>query len=136
MAAWLAFMKSRLLLPKPEKVEEEGATGEEMAARLSFRLKRLEAMRTAVNELESGPILNNVVFLRGEPEQPKVVKLTEYSASLYELTHAFGAIRDRKEKEKPHTIEHQMVLPLELARTSLRALRQQLDQWEIGRAHV
>lgn len=129
MASWLAFMKSRLLLPKPEKPEEDEPSGEEMAARLAFRLKRLEAMRTAVEELESGPVLNNVVFLRGAPEQPKVVKLTEYRASLYELTQAFGVIRDRKEKEKPHTIEHQMVLPLELARTSLRALRQKLDQW-------
>ncbi|RAN34931.1 segregation and condensation protein A [Hyphomonas pacifica] len=129
MASWLAFMKSRLLLPKPEKAEEEEPSGEEMASRLAFRLKRLEAMRGAVEELEAGPVLNNVVFLRGSPEQPKVVKHTEFSASLYELTQAFGAIRDRREKERPHTIEQQMVLPLELARTSLRALRQQLEQW-------
>ncbi|KCZ56531.1 rifampin ADP-ribosyl transferase [Hyphomonas beringensis] len=129
MASWLAFMKSRLLLPKPEKAEEDEPSGEEMAARLAFRLKRLEAMRGAVKELESGPVLNNVIFLRGSPEQPKVVKHTEFNASLYELTQAFGAIRDRREKERPHTIEQQMVLPLELARTSLRALRQQLEQW-------
>lgn len=129
MASWLAFMKSRLLLPKPEKPGEDEPSGEEMAARLAFRLKRLEAMRAAVEELQAGPILNNVVFLRGTPEQPKVVKHTEYKASLYELTQAFGAIRDRKEKERPHTIEQQMVLPLELARTTLRALRQQLDHW-------
>ena len=103
--------------------------GEEMAARLAFRLKRLDAMRTAVDELESGPLLNNVVFLRGEPEQPKVIKLTEYKASLYELTQSFGSIRDRKEKERPHRIEQQLVLPLEAARTTLRELREQLEQW-------
>ena len=124
MASWLAFMKSRLLLPKPEKAAEDEPTGEEMAARLAFRLKRLDAMRGAVEELEAGPILDNVVFLRGAPVQPKVVKHTEYKASLYELTQAFGTIRDR-----PHTIEQQLVLPLELARTTLRALRQQLEQW-------
>ena len=129
MAAWLAFMKSRLLLPKPEKAAEDEPTGEEMAARLAFRLKRLDAMRGAVEELEAGPILDNVVFLRGAPVQPKVVKHTEYKASLYELTQAFGTIRDRREKERPHTIEQQLVLPLELARTTLRALRQQLEQW-------
>ncbi|KDA00821.1 segregation and condensation protein A [Hyphomonas oceanitis] len=129
MASWLAYMKSRLLLPKPEKLDEDEPSGEEMAERLAFRLKRLDAMRTAVEELEAGPILNNVIFLRGRPEQPVVVKHTEFKASLFELTQAFGAIRERKEKEAPHKIEQQFVLPLELARTTLRALRSQLTQW-------
>lgn len=129
MASWLAFMKSRLLLPKPEALEEDEPTGEEMAARLSFRLKRLEAMRQAVRELEAGPVLDRVVFLRGETEQPKVVKHTEYTASLYDLSTALGTIRDRREKERPHRIEQQLVLPLEQARTTLRGLREQLDQW-------
>lgn len=129
MASWLAFMKSRLLLPKPEAIEEDEPTGEEMAARLSFRLKRLDAMRQAVRELEAGPILGQVVHLRGETEQPKVVKHMEYTASLYDLSTALGALRDRKEKERPHRIEQQLVLPLEQARTTLRALREQLDQW-------
>lgn len=129
MASWLAFMKSRLLLPKPEAIEEDEPTGEEMAARLAFRLKRLDAMRQAVRELEAGPVLDRVVFLRGETEQPKVVKHTEYTASLYDLSTALASIRDRREKERPHRIEQQLVLPLEQARTTLRALREQLDQW-------
>jgi segregation and condensation protein A len=129
MASWLAFMKSRLLLPKPEALDEDEPTGEEMAARLSFRLKRLDAMRQAVRELEAGPVLNNVVFLRGAPVQPKVVKLTEFTATLYDLTSAFGTIRDRKEKEKPHRIEQQPVLALEQARNTLRGLRKQLENW-------
>ncbi len=129
MASWLTFMKSRLLLPKPEVIEDDEVSGEEMAARLAFRLKRLDAMRDAVNELEAGPILHQCVFLRGEPEQPKIIKHLEYKASLYELTQALGALRDRKEKERPHTVEKQLVLPLEMARTTLRALRAQLDSW-------
>lgn len=129
MASWLAFMKSRLLLPKPEVIGDDEPTGEEMAARLAFRLKRLDAMRQAVRELEAGPVLNNVVFLRGAPVQPKVVKLTEFTATLYDLTAAFGTIRDRKEKEAPHRIEQQPVMPLELARTTLRGLRKQMEQW-------
>ncbi len=129
MASWLAFMKSRLLLPKPEALEEDEPTGEEMAARLAFRLKRLDAMRQAVRELEAGPVLDRVVFLRGETEQPKVVKHMEYTASLYDLSTALGTIRDRREKERPHRIEQQLVLPLEQARTTLRGLREQLDQW-------
>ncbi len=129
MASWLAFMKSRLLLPKPEALDEDEPSGEEMAARLAFRLKRLEAMRDAVRELEAGPVLNNVVFLRGAPVQPKVVKLTEFTATLYDLTSAFGFIRDRKEKEAPHRIEKQPVLALEQARSTLRGLRRQLENW-------
>lgn len=129
MASWLAFMKSRLLLPKPEAAEDDEPTGEEMAARLAFRLKRLDAMREAIRELEAGPVLDNVVFLRGAPVQPKVVRHTEFTASLYDLTAAFGMIRARKEEERPHRIAQQPVLPLEMARTTLRALREQLDQW-------
>jgi segregation and condensation protein A len=128
MASWLTFMKSRLLLPKPEKDVDE-PSGEEMAERLAFRLKRLEAMRAAVEELTAGPILNNVIFLRGEPEQPKVIKHHEFKADLFGLMQAFGTIRDRKEKERPHIIEKQMVLPLESARNTLRSLRAQLDTW-------
>jgi segregation and condensation protein A len=129
MASWLAFMKSRLLLPKPEALGDDEPTGEEMAARLAFRLKRLDAMRHAVRELEAGPVLNNVVFLRGAPVQPKVVKLTEFTATLYDITSAFGLIRDRKEKEAPHRIEKQPVMALEQARNTLRGLRQQLENW-------
>lgn len=129
MASWLAFMKSRLLLPKPEAPDEDEPTGEEMAARLAFRLKRLDAMRQAVRELEAGNVLNKSVFLRGAPVQPKVVRLTEYTASLYDLTSAFGMIRDRKEKERPHRIEPQPVMALEVARNTLRGLRKQLDTW-------
>lgn len=129
MAAWLAFMKSRLLLPKPEMLDEDEQSGEEMAARLAFRLRRLDAMRDAVRELEAGPVLNNVVFLRGAPVQPKVVKLTEFTATLYDLTSAFGFIRDRKEKEAPHRIEKQPVMALEHARHTLRGLHQQLENW-------
>ena len=129
MASWLAFMKSRLLLPKPEAPGDDEPTGEEMAARLAFRLKRLGAMREAVRELEAGPVLNNVVFLRGAPVQPKVVRLTEFTATLYDLTSAFGFIRDRKEKGAPHRIEKLPVMALEQARSTLRGLSQQLENW-------
>jgi segregation and condensation protein A len=129
MASWLTYMKSRLMLPKPEKDGDDEPSGEEMAERLAFRLKRLDAMRDAVKELEAGPILNNVVFLRGEPEQPKVIKHMEYHASMFDLLKAFGTIRARKEKERPHVIEQQLVLPLESARNTLRSLRARLETW-------
>jgi len=129
MAAWLAYMKSRLMLPKPETDGDDETSGEDMAARLAFRLKRLDAMREAGEALMAGPVLNNVVFLRGAPEQPKVVKTTEYDSTLWHLTQAFGAIRTRRAKEAPHTVYKQFVLPLEQARQSLKKVIPQLHDW-------
>jgi segregation and condensation protein A len=129
MAAWLAFMKSRLLLPKPEKAANDEIDGEEMAARLAFRLKRLEAMREAGDELFELARLGQDVFLRGAPEQPRVIKHTAYDTSLWHLMQAFGSIRQRREEDAPHKIEHQYVLPLEHARDSLKSLSRLIDKW-------
>lgn len=129
MAAWLAFLKSRLMLPKPEKVEDDADTPEDMAQRLAFRLRRLDAMREAGEELMNGPILGERVFLRGAPEKPKVIKHIEYDTTLWHLMQAFGAIRGRKTKAAPHKIEKQFVLPLESARQGLKTLGPQLRQW-------
>ena len=129
MAAWLAFLKSRLLLPKPEKIEDEDTTPEDMAQRLAFRLKRLDAMRQAGEELMAGPILGERVFLKGNPERPKIVKHVVYDTTLWHLMQAFGAIRGRRMKAAPHKIEKQFVLPLESARQGLRSLGPQLKQW-------
>ncbi|MEO0883618.1 MAG: ScpA family protein [Pseudomonadota bacterium] len=129
MAAWLAYLKSRLLLPKTEKQEDSDESAEDMADRLAFRLKRLDAMREAADALQNGPLLDNIVFLRGMPEQPKVIKHTEYDTGIYHLTQAFGAIRVRKEEARPHRIEQQLVLPLEAARQSLKSILPDLDEW-------
>lgn len=130
MASWLALLKSRLMLPKPEAADEDELDGEEMAAQLAFRLKRLGAMREAGEALMNGPLLDNVVFLRGQPEKPKVVKTTQYSTTMWHLMQAFGGIRDRKTKEAPHRIEQQFVLPLESARSSLKGLSQRITEWQ------
>lgn len=130
MAAWLAYLKSRLLLPKLDKQDGEEISGDDMAKRLAFRLKRLDAMRQAGEELMNGSLLNDVVFPRGAPEQPTVIKHTEYSTTTYHLTQAFGGIRKRKEEAAPHRIEKQFVLPLEAARQSLRSLLPELFEWE------
>jgi segregation and condensation protein A len=66
MAAWLAYLKSRLLLPEPANAEEPPA--EELAARLAFRLQRLEAMRAAAAQLMARSRLGLDVFARGDPE--------------------------------------------------------------------
>ena len=114
MAAWLAYLKSRLMLPKPEKVTDDEDTPEDMAQKLAFRLKRLDAMRRAGKELFSGPILGERVFRRGMPEQPRVVKHIEYDTTLWHLMQAFGAIRGRKQKAAPHRVEKQFRFTLQL----------------------
>ena len=89
MAAWLAYLKSRLLLPEPP-AEEDGPSGAEMAAALSHRLQILAAMQRAGGELMARPQLGREVFLRGAPEGLPVVNRPVYELSLYELLAAYG----------------------------------------------
>jgi segregation and condensation protein A len=93
-AAWLAFLKSKLLLPAEEKTNE-GPSGEEMALHLAFRLKRLEAMREAVARLFGRKQLGIDVFARGMPEGIRTVRKSEYWASVYDLLKSYADQRGR-----------------------------------------
>jgi segregation and condensation protein A len=93
MAAWLAYLKSRLLLPAP--AEDDEPTGEELAAALALRLKRLEAMRKAASLLVSRDRLGRDVFARGEP-QIRVERKGNYTATQYDLLSAYARLRRRK----------------------------------------
>ena len=95
MAAWLAYLKSRLLLPAPAGDEEP--SGAEMAAALKFQLQRLQAMQDAGARLLTLPRLGRDVFPRGEPAPLRVVTTTSYQVSLYELLKAYGRIRRESE---------------------------------------
>ena len=88
MAAWLAYMKSRLLLPEPEADEEP--SGQEMADALAFRLRRLDAMRDAANKLMRRPRLGIDVFACGAPEGIEVIRTSQYEATLYDLLKSYG----------------------------------------------
>lgn len=94
MAAWLAYLKSKLLIPK--QPDADGESGEEMAAVLQFRLKRLEAMRDAAARLVNRNRLGRDVFQRGLPEMVIVEKRNEYSATLYDLLTAYASQRQRQ----------------------------------------
>ncbi|BCH25244.1 segregation/condensation protein A [Mesorhizobium sp. L-8-10] len=94
MAAWLAFLKSKLLIPK--QPGEAGESGEELAAVLQFRLKRLEAMRDAAARLVNRNRLGRDVFARGMPEMVIVERKNEYSATLYDLLTAYAGQRQRQ----------------------------------------
>lgn len=95
MAAWLAYLKSRLLLPEPSEGEEP--SGAEMAAALKFQLQRLQAMQDAGARLMALPRLGRDVFARGAPAPLRVVTTTTYEVSLYELLRAYGGVRRRTE---------------------------------------
>lgn len=132
MAAWLTLLKSRLLLPKPEKLSpDESLTSEAMVELLAFRLKRLQAMRDAVDALQNGPRLGVEVFTRGMPEHPKITPVRRYQADLWGVVSGIGRVKQRKEQDKPHVIAKQYVLPLDDARKTLKRFSLQFGDWAL-----
>jgi len=91
MAAWLAYLKSRLLLP--EQPAPDGVSAEDMANALAQRLRRLEAIRQVAQQLMERPQLGREVFQRGEPEPIAEIKRPEWSATLYDLLSAYATRR-------------------------------------------
>ncbi|MCO5084350.1 MAG: segregation/condensation protein A [Rhizobiaceae bacterium] len=126
MAAWLAFLKSKLLIPK--QPGEEGESGEELAAVLQFRLKRLEAMRDAASRLVNRNRLGRDVFARGMPELVIVEKRNEYSATLYDLLSAYAAQRQKRAAANV-TISRPGIWTLKQARDILMRLVGSVDDW-------
>ncbi len=93
MAAWLAYLKSRLLLPEPPAEDEP--TGEEIAAALALQLRRLEAMRAAGARLMGRPLLGRDVFARGAPEGVRTIAHPVYELSYFDLLKAYADHRRR-----------------------------------------
>ncbi len=94
MAAWLAYLKSRLLVPEPETAA--GDDPAEMAQALAFQLQRLEAMRAAAARLLARPQLGRDVFGRGMPELPPSLERAVWAASLHDVLSAYGALSRRR----------------------------------------
>ena len=115
MAAWLAYLKSRLLLPAPE--EDEQPSGPELAEALAFQLRRLEAMQEAGASVMALPRLGVDVFPRGAPEGVEVVRTPVFQLSLYELLKAYG-----EQQRRVHTST------LEIAPTVLDSVDQALER--------
>lgn len=126
MAAWLAFLKSKLLIPKQSG--ETGESGEEMAAVLQFRLRRLEAMREVAARLMNRNRLGRDVFARGAPEAVVVEKRSEFSATLYDLLSAYAAERQRRAITNV-SIKLRTVWSLKEARELLVRLIGTFDDW-------
>lgn len=93
MAAWLAYLKSRLMVPKAP--DDDEPSGEMLAAMLQFRLKRLEAMRLAASRLLGRPRLGLQIYSRGAPEPLEIARKSIWEATYYELLKAYSAQRER-----------------------------------------
>ena len=128
MAAWLAYLKSRLLLPKPEQPKAEEVPAEEIAARLAFRLAKLDAMRQAAEGLKNRPQLGRDVFGRGDPQAIRIVPSGRIEGDLYSLMGAYVGQR-RKESGRSYTPAAPTAYPLEDARERLRRLLPELERW-------
>lgn len=128
MAAWLAYLKSRLLLPKPEQPKPEEAPAEEIAARLAFRLAKLEAMRNAAEALRTMPQLGREVFGRGDPDAIRIIPSGRIEGDLYSLMSAYISQR-QKETQRSYKPYVPVAYALEDARDRLRRLLPDLDRW-------
>ena len=130
MAAWLAYLKSKLLLPREAGTEDQ-PSGEELAGRLAFRLKRLEAMRNAAAGLMTRKRLGRDIFARGMPEGVRTIRVREYTAVIYDLLKAYAEQRRRTAK-RVHVIPRRTVWSIKEARQRLEVLVGELTSEAAG----
>jgi segregation and condensation protein A len=128
MAAWLAYLKSRLILPQ-EKGPDGEPTADEMATRLRWRLQRLDAMRAASTRLMGRERLDRDVFGRGDPEAVNVIKLRTYKDSLYDLLTAYATDRVRRLGGHAYKPAIAPVLQIEEARERLERMMGKISDW-------
>jgi segregation and condensation protein A len=128
MAAWLAYLKSRLILPQ-EKGPDGEPTADEMATRLRWRLQRLDAMRAMSTRLMGRERLDRDVFGRGDPEPVNVVKLRTYKDTMYDLLTAYATDRARKLGGKAYRPQMAPVLAIEEARERLERMLGKISDW-------
>ena len=125
MAAWLAYLKSGLLLPRDPEADPDP---EELALRLQLRLQRLDAMREAGARLMARDRIGRDVFRRGAPEGLRVIRLPDWQASLYDVIAAYGAIKARTAPVL-HVVSRRAVMTLEEAIARVAALVGSQVEW-------
>ncbi|NRB00865.1 MAG: segregation/condensation protein A [Rhodobacteraceae bacterium] len=126
MAAWLAFLKSRLLLP-PDP-QDEGPTGEELAAHLAFQLERLQAMRDAAAKLMARDQKGRDFFVRGVPEDVTRVRKITYTATLLDLMQGYARVRT-KDEFRPYAMDREHLMTMEQALDRMRGLIGFSGEW-------
>ena len=126
MAAWLAYLKSRMLLPDPPGAE--GMSAADMANALAVRLRRLEAIRATAEQLFGRPQLGREVFGRGDPEPIHEIKHPKWSATLYDLLTAYASERQRHVLARVRFAKR-TVWSLAEARAALERMIGAADEW-------
>src|ERR1700678_3485415 len=126
MAAWLAYLKSRFLLPGQH--EAGGRSGEDMATALAQRLRRLEAIRQVAEQLLNRPQLGREVFARGQPEPIAEIKRPEWTATLYDLLSAYAGQRQKQARSYVR-VAKRTVWSLAEAREALERLIGRTADW-------
>lgn len=127
MAAWLAYLKSRLLLPQP--TEDGEPTADEMAQRLRWRLQRLHMLRETAARLMARNRLGREVFARGAPEPVNVIRLPEYKDTLFDLLTAYSRERLKRVSHKTYKPVHAPVLLIEEARDRVERMLGRIASW-------
>jgi len=129
MAAWLAYLKSKLLLPEIDDDGEE-LSGPEMAARLTWQLKRLEAFRDAGRKLMDRNRLGRDIFRRGQPEGIRLIRNSVYEVSLYELLRAYVIQKEAKGVAEVHLPDRHIYYTIEQALERLSDMLGRTPGWE------
>ena len=127
MAAWLAYLKSRLLLPADPT--EEGPSADELAAHLAFQLERLEAMRGAAARLMGRDQLGRDFFVRGIPEDIERKRIVTYKASVLDLMQAYAGIRRRDSFKPLYLDERDSIFTMEQALDRMKNLIGKAIEW-------
>lgn len=127
MAAWLAYLKSRMLIPAPPGSDE--APPDDMAARLAFRLQRLQAMRDAASRLMGRNLLGRDIHGRGAPEPLVVDSRREYSDNLIDLLKAYAERRQKKVRHQRYTVQRLPTWSIKDARSALERVMGAMTDW-------
>ena len=128
MAAWLAYLKSRMLIPVPEDTDEP--SGAEMAAALKYQLQRLEAMRKVAEQLFARPLLGRDVFQRGDPEGISINVRSLYNSTLFEILQAYGSAQNRR-APAPLQIEQMELFSMDEALGRLNMFIGEMVDWSV-----
>ena len=126
MAAWLAYLKSRLLLPLNESVER--LSSEELAAHLAFQLERLQSMRNAAAQLMARDQKGRDFFVRGLPEKYEMVRHVTYTAGLLDLMQGYARVRT-KDEFRPFVMDRENIFTMEEALEKMRHLISFAGEW-------
>jgi segregation and condensation protein A len=128
MAAWLTYLKSRLLLPKEEKISDDH-TPEELEEALRYQIQRLETVQKTSKHLYSLPILNRDFFYGGSNEGLKVKFNISYTASLFDILKSYGNILSKNEDSSSLTIASSELYSVDQAMKRIKSMFGSINEW-------